>query len=65
MACDHSSADPKRLFCDRCGKLKEAGSLARVRFQGFLGKESTNPKMEQFWETGDAEVFSQPPHHSV
>lgn len=58
--CTHENALPKRLFCSECGRLLEPGSLRSIRFQGFLGCQSTNPKMEEFWATGDPEVFDRP-----
>lgn len=48
------------MFCSTCGKLKEPGSLRKVRLQGFIGTASTSPKMEKFWATGDPEVFDEP-----
>ena len=45
------------LFCPACGKLLERGSLRRVRIEGFHGPESTSPRMEAFWNTGDPRCF--------
>jgi len=58
--CDHSTADPSRLFCSDCGKLRAPDSLRKIRFTGFLGVQSVNPKMEQFWASGDPQVFDVP-----
>ena len=43
------------LFCPRCGKLIEPGSLRSLRIESFHGAQSLSPKMEKFWETGDPE----------
>ena len=48
------------LFCGECGKVKDLNALRSVRVMGFVGAaHSTNPKFEQFWASGDPEVFSQ------
>lgn len=43
------------LFCPRCGRLIEPGSLKTLRIDSFTGGQSLSPKMEKFWETGDPE----------
>lgn len=53
--CDHSADQSRNLFCGACGKVKEPGSLKRVRLMGFSGPASLNPNIERFWETGDPE----------
>lgn len=53
--CDHTQDLSRNIFCQICGKVKEPGSLKRVRLQGFHGAASLNPKIERFWETGDPE----------
>ena len=51
--CDHDDKQTT-LFCGLCGKEREKGSLRRVRIDArFKGVASLNPKIEQFWETGD------------
>lgn len=56
MACNHDDANPRHLFC-HCGKLLDREGLKKVRFTQFLGTQSTNPRMEEFWATGDPDVF--------
>lgn len=53
MDCLHDDGQ-QTLFCGHCGKEREPGDLKRVRIMGFVGvANSTSPKIEQFWETGD------------
>lgn len=49
--------DANTLFCQLCGKVRNAGDLKSVRFQGFTGPASLSDNMERFWNTGDARVF--------
>jgi hypothetical protein len=49
--------DGRRLFCSECGKLVDRDGLKRVRVVGFHGRSSTNPKVEEFFATGDPAVF--------
>ncbi len=57
--CARCGRDPgEGLFCHHCGLLVEAGSLQRVRIDTFMGTESLNPKVEQFFETGDPDSLS-------
>jgi hypothetical protein len=43
----------RNLFC-ACGKLYSKAELANVQVAGFVGvANSTNPKLERFWATGD------------
>lgn len=48
------SSEDGRMFC-ACGKVVDRQALKRVRFKGFTGGSSTNPKIERFWATGDPE----------
>jgi len=55
MDCKHKNHNDgtRNLFCE-CGKLKVPGSLAGVRIEPrFTGGASLNPKIEQFWASGD------------
>jgi hypothetical protein len=54
-SCDHAGDTGRNLFCARCGKVKEPGSLKRVRLMGFTGPASLSPAIEHFWETGEVE----------
>lgn len=59
-ACAHNDG-ATTLFCSICGREREKGSLKRVKLTGFVGvHQSTNPKIEEFWRTGDPSVFSTP-----
>jgi hypothetical protein len=53
--CDHDPEVLRSVWCPRCGAQLHP---LRVRMTGFLGKESTNPTMELFWDTGDPGVFA-------
>lgn len=45
-------------FCPRCGKADRA-KLKGVRVMGFVGvQNSTSPKIEEFFATGDPTVFA-------
>lgn len=50
--CDSQTSS---LFCPRCGRLLEPGSLKSLRIETFSGAQSLNPNVEKFWETGDPE----------
>ena len=53
--------EDKRTTCPADGCDAPAHRLlGRPRFIGFLGKQSISPKMEEFWNTGDPEVFAKP-----
>lgn len=53
--------DTRRLFCPECGASFSLADLRRVRLMGLVGVEnSTSPKIEQFWQTGDPAVFETP-----
>lgn len=56
MATHVCTSEDGRLFCG-CGKLVEPGSLRTLKFKGYTGKDSTNPKVEKFLSTGDPSVF--------
>lgn len=46
------------MFCSTCGQILDPSTLKTLRFEPrFLGEASCNPKMEQFWATGDPSVF--------
>lgn len=56
--CSHQNVDIRRIFCEECGKQVEPGSLRPEAVLGFVGvANSTSPKIERFWETGDPSVF--------
>lgn len=59
---DHECAPApgRRVFCGECGKVVDRTELHGVRIEGFLGGDSLNPKVEAFWQTGDAAVFAKP-----
>lgn len=45
-------------FCPRCGRADRA-KLNGVRLMGAVGVlNSSSPAIEEFWATGDPEVFS-------
>jgi hypothetical protein len=49
---------PTRVFCPDCGRADKTG-LGRVRLMGPVGVANSNsPKIQEFWATGDPEVFS-------
>jgi hypothetical protein len=46
------------MFCCDCGRVLDREGLRRVRLAGFVGvQHSTSPKIEEFWRTGDPNVF--------
>lgn len=55
-----AGSTPKALFCVTCGQVLDRAALRSVKFRGFTGPASVNPKVEQFWATGDASVFDPP-----
>ena len=56
MTCSHD--DGRTLFCGWCGKERNKGDLKRVRLMSFVGVEqSTNPKIQAFWDSGDPNVL--------
>jgi hypothetical protein len=62
MVCKRCDSDPgPTLFCQHCGLAPDKQAVRSVRFGGFTGRASTNPKMEQFWATGDPSVFDPSP----
>jgi hypothetical protein len=51
--CQPSCPPHTTLFCPTCKQAKPE-DLSSVRLMGFVGvKNSTNPKIERFWKTGD------------
>lgn len=50
----------RAVFCPSCGAVVDLEGLRGQRIVGFVGAQSTNPKVEQFWETGDPSVFAKP-----
>jgi hypothetical protein len=59
IACAHNDGK-HTMFCGLCGKVRDRGALRRVRLMGFTGGQSTNPKVEEFFATGDPSVFAKP-----
>jgi hypothetical protein len=58
--CDRcsTSSDGRNLFCGNCGKAYSRAELQTLRLMGPIGVgNSNNPKIEQFWRTGDPTVF--------
>lgn len=47
------------IFCPICRKADRT-ALRSVRLGAFIGGQSLNPRMEEFWATGDPEVFERP-----
>lgn len=46
------------VFCPDCGRADKA-RLKTVRLPGFVGvQHSTSPRIEEFWATGDPDVFT-------
>lgn len=63
--CPHCSLDGDGgIWCPNCKRaydLDEARStLSSIKLHSFTGGASLNPKVEQFWQTGDPEVFATP-----
>lgn len=59
--CGSCGFESDRVFCKACGKVLDPAVLKSVRLMGPVGVgHSTSPKIEEFWATGDAEVFSRP-----
>lgn len=52
------------IWCPHCKKaydLEEAREiLGSLKWKNFTGAESTSPKVEEFWKTGDPAVFAKP-----
>ena len=52
------------IWCPQCGKSfdpeKTRAVLSSVGFKNFTGVDSTSPKVEEFWQTGDPSVFAKP-----
>lgn len=47
--------------CNRAYDLAEAqATLRSIKWSGFTGSASTNPKVEEFVQTGDPAVFAKP-----
>lgn len=56
--CQPTCPEHSTVFCPLCGKADRA-ALKRVRLMGLVGvQHSTSPAIEQFWETGDPQVFA-------
>lgn len=56
--CDECPKGQSTMFCSTCGQILDPSTLKTLRFEPrFLGEASCNPKMEQFWATGDPSVF--------
>lgn len=51
---------PETEECPNPGAGASKRIVVGVKVQGFIGTASLNPKMEQFWESGDPAVFSRP-----
>jgi hypothetical protein len=48
------------VFCPDCG-LADKAKLRRVRLMGPVGVANSNsPKIEEFFATGDPDVFARP-----
>ncbi len=61
--CTHCNLESDgNIWCPICSKaydVKEAReTLESLRWKGFTGQHSTNPKMEEFAKTGDPSVFA-------
>jgi hypothetical protein len=55
--------DGSTRFCYACGKLLDKEGLRRVRLMGAVGiweNRHTNPKIDEFFSTGDPDVFDKP-----
>lgn len=49
------------MFCPDCGAVLDRDDLRKVRLMGPIGvKHSNSPKIEEFWKTGNPEVFDRP-----
>jgi hypothetical protein len=62
VTCVRCDQDPgETLFCGHCGKVNDPDALRRVRLMGPVGVlHSNSPKIEEFYATGDPEVFGRP-----
>lgn len=58
--CKHDQ-DSVPSFCQSCGKVLNRKTLRSVRPMGFVGvQHSLSPKIDEWWNTGDPEVFDRP-----
>lgn len=58
--CNHTETD-RSLFCSTCGAVLDMDDLKGVRLMGAIGvAHSSSPKIEEFWNTGDPNVFDRP-----
>ena len=49
------------MFCPSCGAAYSPDDLRRVRLMGLVGvAHSNSPKIDEFFATGDPEVFDRP-----
>jgi hypothetical protein len=61
VPCENHPPEQTTIFCERCGHVLKDGALRTIRIAGFVGRASLNPKMDEFWATGDPEVFAPTP----
>jgi len=45
-------------FCPDCGLIQADRNAVAKRLKGGIGPYSNSPKMQEFFETGDPEVFA-------
>jgi hypothetical protein len=58
--CEPACPAFETTFCPACGRANKA-RLQGVRLMGFVGVlHSTSPKIEEFWQRGDPEIFKTP-----
>lgn len=63
-SCNARCDDDWRIWCPSCGKAFDPAQAREyvqgLRFQGFTGRHSTNPKVQKFLDTGDPEAMVRP-----
>lgn len=59
--CEKCGATGDRVFCPQCGGIIDRPALESVRLMGPIGTQHSNsPKIEEFWATGNPDVFVTP-----